>query len=1333
MKNRGVKRMLSLLLTAAMLAATLPTAALAAEGPPCENHLKHDAACGYMAPVEGQPCKHEQGEHDEECGFVEGTPETPCDQGCAEVDETGAVLHAEGCAYAPAVEGTPCGHVEHTEACGFKAAVEGRECSHSCDLCATLDSGPTLGTSGQDDQKRDSGTPSTTPLGDPPPSGARIENDNYIFEPSSGKLTVKTTAGTKAWREDTGIAENVGDRLSAIREVEIQDGVTSIEEEAFVLCENLSQVKLPNSLTSIGSCAFESCTNLALASLPSGISSIEAGTFSGCTSLALTSLPSGVTSIGSTAFNGCTSLGSLDLSGCTSLSTIGVSAFEGCTNLDLTSLPGKVTSIGVHAFEGCTSLALTSLPSGVTSIPDYAFYNCASLKLETLPADLTSIGEMAFSECPNLALKSLPSGVTSIPNYAFYRCTNLKLETLPADLTSIGKGAFIGCASLELTSLPEKVTSIGESAFAQCTNLALASLPSGVKSIPQNAFWDCANLKLETLPADLTSIGQGALAYCTSLGLKSLPEKVSSIGEEAFRGCTSLESLDMSGCTSLSAIRDVAFSDCTNLKSVSFPKNLTSIGDNAFGFCSSLGSISLPPNLNSMGSGAFRHCYSLSLTSIPSGVTSIPYAAFYRCINLKLEVLPNSLTSIGELAFYDCIGLTSLTLSNANAPTLNGAAFGGETPNLAIFVPHGANGYTAENNWPMDKVVFGAALSKLGISGGSLSPSFFPGTNTYTLSLPLNVPSVVFTPTAHGSGAITVDGTPVASGSQSAAFSVDYGQTRAVSIAVTNGGDDTRTYTVNIQRVPEAAIGLTAIGGVTAPARGKAPVSAVTETDQYTGAVAWNPAPGAAFASDTQYTATITLTPKDGYTLQGVAENAFTVAGATATNAANSGVITAVFPKTGSAPSEGGGGGGGDDTPSPTEQAVDKIQDAKPGDTVKVDLPGSGKLPNEILEEAAGKDITLEIDAGKGVTWIINGKDIPKGKLSDLDLKVNTKASTIPVTVINALTGERKVMQLELRHNGPFGFPLTLRLEIGGENAGLWANLYYYDEAAETLDYQAAVQIGADGKADIPFSHASSYAIVIDAASHDKTNPNTGGGNPFTDVAESDWFFSAVMYVYHAGIMQGTSDTTFTPNGSATRAQLATILWRMEGSPAPTGGNPFSDVASGQWYAPGITWAAGVGLVDGYDADTYGPADPVTREQLAAILWRYAKYKGWDVSQRDGLTAYADAGEVSSWAREAVEWAVGAGLMNGASGNRLSPQAGATRAQLAQMLMRLLEKYAPGFTLPVTPNPSTGVPQTGEGGGAGLLMLALPVSAGAAVLCCKTLRRRKGEPEPDPT
>ena len=246
-------------------------------------------------------------------------------------------------------------------------------------------------------------------------------------------------------------------------------------------------------------------------------------------------------------------------------------------------------------------------------------------------------------------------------------------------------------------------------------------------------------------------------------------------------------------------------------------------------------------------------------------------------------------------------------------------------------------------------------------------------------------------------------------------------------------------------------------------------------------------------------------------------------------------------------------------------------------------------------------------------------------------------------------------------------------------------------------------------------------------------NPGTGA-NPFTDVSEKDWFYGDVMFVYENGLMLGTSKTLFSPHGTATRGMMATILWRMEGSPVPKGKNSFTDVEAGKWYADAITWTAENGIFAGYGKDKFGPDDPITREQLAAIFYRYADYKGYDLTVKGNLDKFKDADKITDYAKTAMQWAVGSGLMKGKSGNLLDPQGTATRAEIAAMLHRFIEKYelvqgkAPGGLMGWIDPKRLQIPKTGDSSVLGLWGISLCTSlAGCLALTTWQIRRRREE------
>lgn len=180
---------------------------------------------------------------------------------------------------------------------------------------------------------------------------------------------------------------------------------------------------------------------------------------------------------------------------------------------------------------------------------------------------------------------------------------------------------------------------------------------------------------------------------------------------------------------------------------------------------------------------------------------------------------------------------------------------------------------------------------------------------------------------------------------------------------------------------------------------------------------------------------------------------------------------------------------------------------------------------------------------------------------------------------------------------------------------------------------------------------------------------------PFSDVKSGNWFYDAVKYAYAQGLMTGTSATTFAPNGTMNRAMIVTVLYRLEKSPAVTGASKFTDVPAGQWYSDAVAWAAANKIVNGYDETTFGPMNAVTREQMAAILFRYEQVKGLEnVTLEENLNRFPDQNKISAYAIPALQWAVGQKIINGNADGTLDPTGTATRAQVAQIFTNLLNQ-----------------------------------------------------------
>ena len=230
---------------------------------------------------------------------------------------------------------------------------------------------------------------------------------------------------------------------------------------------------------------------------------------------------------------------------------------------------------------------------------------------------------------------------------------------------------------------------------------------------------------------------------------------------------------------------------------------------------------------------------------------------------------------------------------------------------------------------------------------------------------------------------------------------------------------------------------------------------------------------------------------------------------------------------------------------------------------------------------------------------------------------------------------------------------------------------YELDELTVTDKNGDSVKLTDKGDGKYTFQMPASKVTVEAVFTAVEPEPE---GLPFTDVTSRDWFYDAVAYVYDKGMMEGTTDTTFAPTMNLTRSMIAQVLYNLEERPEAPGAAGFPDVAAGAWYADAVNWAAARGIVKGYDTGAFGPEDSVTREQLAAILYRYAQVKGYDTTQ-GGMTVreFSDSASISDWAQEAMAWAVNAQVLSGKGNGVLDPQGTATRAEVAQMLMNFGE------------------------------------------------------------
>ncbi|WNX86297.1 leucine-rich repeat protein [Agathobaculum sp. NTUH-O15-33] len=948
-------------------------------------------------------------------------------------------------------------------------------------------------------------------------------------------------------------------------------------------------------------------------------------------------------------------------------------------------------------WENLTDLNLSGMTqltkiAGLDESSSSSRQNMGRLINATLPEQISAIESFAFSDCFNLKLNKLPNSLTTIGDGAFNNCKKLALTALPAEVDHIGERAFSYCGLLELTELPSRLTTIEAYAFSNCAALNLDKLPDSVKHIGNGAFYTCDKLALTVLPAALETIGADAFGYCPALNLSSLPASVSAIGEKAFRNCRGLKAMDLSGCTNLTAIPNDLFYECVSLTQVTLPDSVVSIGNQAFAGCILLAAIDLPSSTNALGEDAFSFCSVLSsvrfrAVSCPalatgafsgvadSGTVFIPYGADgydaawlaahfpagWQLVTLGGPEEEQATLTPGGTYWFDLSGVDipgtrngslpdgSLRWSpftyagTVNAYVLNNASDGqpGAADDAANTTdPAGTYGYRydhslfiSEYNLSSDaswRELNGAGLlfGKDYISGGAgyilRAPSvgnLSSGTGDHTRGLPL---SNEWDSILAGGSTYIKNWTDVYSLGQ---------DTTAQGYALrgydaSHGWNDTDSAGIDARPgyrpVLEAlapntlkAIRLHLSGGTLAGADQIGNMDIVYAGDSFT-------APSAdGFARPAG---------KNGdYFMWRGNDGSLYAAGAAVPASVTS--LTAVWEDPEPSGSGGGGGGGGGGGSSYCRRTL-------------TDKPTGLTVSGEQIHVSAVLSITTGTlhDAGEAGCDLLRAAEKAGRLLGVFDVSLS------------------------------YGFrgKLSVSLPVADHDGQVLTVAHCLDGKLTLTDAKAA-----NGLITVETDSLSPFAVLDGAYTKADLEQFL---LPFTDVRESDWFHNAVLYVYINGLMNGTSQTTFEPYGGSSRAMLATILYRMEGTPSILGEGRafFTDILAGRWYTDAVTWCAANGLAKGYGNGRFGPDDPLTREQLVTLLYRYAAWKGWDTSagSKTDLHSYPDAAQVSGWAVPAFQWACGAGIVEGMTDGRLAPKAGANRAELAQILARLLPKYA---------------------------------------------------------
>ena len=1088
-------------------------------------------------------------------------------------------------------------------------------------------------------------------------AGTEYSNRSTLEIPATithnGQTYTVVGIGDGAFFEMTGTEVTLSEGLTYIGEgafsnasctsISIPASVTSLQREAFTFAAFTSITFAEGSkLESIGDSAFCDCKITTL-SLPSSVKSLGHTVFKSCDELNTVEIPASVTEIQTDTFDEYFDADANEGKGNVTFAEGSIFKLQDGVLYDSENLirvldwqenvvvPEGIKYIGADAFNAYSTqtpnnmetLKSIILPESLVSIGKMAFRACKSLESITIPENVSEIGDGAFSSCSSLATVKILGPVKELTgiNGVFSGCTELKTITLPDTLTILGNRTFNGCKALETINLPESLTEIGERAFFQCTSLKNVNIPNGVKTVGKQVFGNCNSLELAVIPASVTSIGQQAF------------QKAFDDGDGG--------SLVMEGATPPQLGTNVMGTATTKQENVKvyYP-------------AAAEAAYKATDLVDETDEGG----YALKLTDA-SMILTTAKAADTNTLTLKTVTVPEGMTLT---ATSDKENVATVEVSERNL-VVTGVAEGTATITATLKV---GDYVVLEDTCTVTVTAEGAVLHSVEEPNVTMDDSISDENDKRVVNATAN--SVEADKTINDAARseadkLTNDDTEKAELEQKAkdkGLTPDDGEKVTLytqtflDIQATNiDKSDSNISKITLNITPKVQV-------VASTATNSADIDIKTSNDDKD----WNAVvvkEAEALTINTQ--AAITVQLPTSFAGQPVyvkheASNGTYFYKATAdaqgeiTFTSTHGFSPFTFSLTNEAVAE-----VNDIGYASFQDAVDAA-----GDNATVEV-----LKNEnLFATMSGESRTIYVKNGtkeNNITVTINGttKTIAQNQSETFTYTHSSSSGTTRYSVEVRGTTGGTVTASPTRAAKGATVTLTVRADEG----------YQLDGLTVTDSKGGTVKLTDKGSGTYTFTMPASKVTVQATFTQ-----NQSGTLPFTDVKTGDWFYEAVQYVYDKGMMTGVSADRFAPASTTTRGMIVTILYRLENEPAVSGDLPFTDVERGAWYADAVAWAAANDIVNGTSATTFAPNSPITREQMATMLYRFAQYKGMDaVTLQEHLTGYPDGDQVSDYAIPAMNWAVGQGLIAGMENGTLVPQGSATRAQVATILMRFCE------------------------------------------------------------